>query len=247
MSAKNVIKAIVNPFDKIDDIVYEPVHAISRWIEEPLKKFEHDRKMKEQKQAVELEMEKKRLEAEIREQDKKSTAELQLMVKEREAEIQQMIDEHKANNLDRLVESIKRYQIDLGKASQEIIRNIGLMSIELRKIANEMVLEKTKQYIAIQDEAKNKSNEELRQAKSDFGDDPVIYENLVKQILDERRAMVDNASKFITALADDMKKINDTTNQLAQNSNDILTKVLDRAIPVAIPVDNTTSVLLDNK
>lgn len=247
MSTENIIRAIVNPFDKIDDIVYEPIHAISKWIEEPLKKFEHNRKMAEQRQAADIEMENKRLEAEIREQDKKSTAELRLMVEEREAEIQQMIDEHKANNLDRLVESIKRYQIDLGTASQEIIKSIGLMSIELREKANEMVLEKTKQYIAIQDEVKSKSNEELRQAKSDFGDDPIIYGDLVKQILDERRTMVDNASKFITALADDIKTINDTTNQLAQNSNDILTKVLDRAIPVAIPVDNTTGVLLEKK
>ena len=247
MSAENVIRAIVNPFDKIDDIVYEPVRAISRWIEEPLKKFEHNRKLQEQKQSADIEMEKKRLDAEIREQDKKSTAELQLMVQEREAEIKQMIDEHKANNLDRLVDSIKRYQIDLGTASQEIIRNIGLMSIELREKANAMVLEKTKEYIAIQDEAKSKSNEELRQAKEDFGDDPVIYGDLIKQILDERRTMVDEARKFITALAADLEKINDTTTQLSQNSNDILTKVLDRALPFAIPADNTTGVLLEKK
>lgn len=247
MGAEGIINSILNPFDKIDDIVYEPVRAISRWIEEPLKSFDHKRKMAEQRQTADIEMEKMQLEAEIREHDRRSTAELQCEMKKRDAEIQQMIDDHKAANLDRLVESIKRYQIELGTASQEIIKNIGLMNIELRERANTMVLEKTKQYVAIQDEAKSKSNEELRQAKADFGDDPVIYGDLVKQILEERRIMINNASQFIIALSDDLKRLNETTDDLARNSNKTLEKVLDRAAPISVPIDDTTAVLLEKK
>ena len=61
-------------------------------------------------------------------------------------------DELKRNNA--LVEAIKQYQLDLSQASQECVRQIGLMSLELREKANNLVIEKTKEYTALQDKSK---------------------------------------------------------------------------------------------
>lgn len=64
------------------------------------------------------------------------------------AEIDQMIIQQEDERRDRLVECIKRYQIDLANAAQDIVNSIGLMSLELREKANQLVFEKTKDYRA---------------------------------------------------------------------------------------------------
>ena len=40
------ISEFLGMFDKLDDIIYEPIKAISAWTQEPLKKFETDRQQK---------------------------------------------------------------------------------------------------------------------------------------------------------------------------------------------------------
>ena len=126
---------------KIDDMLYRPVDAVCKFIEEPLNFFEHRRNLKAMDRAA-----KRQQEAELAVFTARKEAELQADQKRWDAEINEMIAEQEARRRNELVESIKRYQIELATASREIVNSIGLMSIELRRQANDLVQERTAVY-----------------------------------------------------------------------------------------------------
>lgn len=236
--------ALLDMFDKLDDIIYKPVEAVCEWTKEPLKKWEHKRNMETQAQNIEAaerekaaaraheeamaqqtadnEMAQKKLDQELTEQERASvTADLEARAKidadirRWNAEIDQMILQQEDERRDRLVECMKRYQIDLANAARDIVNSIGLMSLELRAKANEMVLEKTKEYRALQDESKNQSLIELKEVKEMFfNDDPDTYKIMVSNIMEERRSAIDLAGRFIVELSEDMKRLNQNTDDL---------------------------------
>ena len=45
--------AVLDMFDKLDDIIYKPVETVCDWIKEPLRTFEHRREMKRQQMNIE--------------------------------------------------------------------------------------------------------------------------------------------------------------------------------------------------
>lgn len=44
-------------FDKLDDIIYKPIEAITDWAREPLKRWEHKRELEEQTTLINAETE----------------------------------------------------------------------------------------------------------------------------------------------------------------------------------------------
>lgn len=236
--------ALLDMFDKLDDIIYKPVEAICEWTKEPLRKWEHKRQFDSEaqriaatehenaearaheifmaQQAADIEEARKRLDQELTEQERASvTADIEararIAAEERRwfADIDQMIAEQEDARRDRLVESIKRYQIDLANAARDIVNSIGLMSLELREKANEMVLEKTKEYRALQDESKKQSLIELQEVKEMFFEsDPDTYKLMVSNIMEERRSAVELAGRFIVELSEDIKRLNANTDEL---------------------------------
>lgn len=134
--------AVLDMFDKLDDIIYKPVETVCDWIKEPLRTFEHRREMKRQqmnieateranaaarahelnlsRQAAENDAAQKRLDQELIEEERESIradlearAKIDADIRRWNTEIDQMILEQEDARRDRLVECIKRYQIDL--------------------------------------------------------------------------------------------------------------------------------------
>ena len=182
--------AVLDMFDKLDDIIYKPVETVCDWIKEPLRTFEHRREMKRQqmnieateranaaarahelnlsRQAAENDAAQKRLDQELIEEERESIradlearAKIDADIRRWNTEIDQMILEQEDARRDRLVECIKRYQIDLANATTDIVENIGMMSLELREKANELVQQKTESYIEMQKKAETAAMERL--------------------------------------------------------------------------------------
>ncbi|MBQ8724426.1 MAG: hypothetical protein IJY74_01985, partial [Oscillospiraceae bacterium] len=214
---------------------------------------QHSQQMAASRQAADAVAADKRLESELRKEELKAQnaaikeqGEIQAQIRKWNAEIDQMISEQEDARRDKLVESIKRYQIDLANASRDIVNSIGLMSLELREKAHNMVLEKTKEYKAIQDEAKKQSMLELKEAKDMFFiDDPDTYAMLRDHIFEERSTMVDMAGRFITELSEDIKRLNENCDYLMRegmkNVNANL-KPLANALNVEAKIGNTDDV-----
>lgn len=230
-------------FDKLDDIIYKPVEAVCEWTKEPLKKWEHKRNMETQAQNIEAaerekaaaraheeamaqqtadnEMAKKKLDQELTEQERASvTADLEARAKidadirRWNAEIDQMILQQEDERRDRLVECIKRYQIDLANAARDIVNSIGIMSIELRERANKLVLEKTKEYIAIQDKAKDDAMNRLEEIGTRFANNERVRIRMEDSVINNMDSIINQADKFITEIAEDFKRLNQNTDDL---------------------------------
>ena len=260
---------VLDMFDKIDDIVYEPVSAISDWIKQPLKSFEHKREMKSKEQdariqkemmdkqaeietkareqAAKLSEQEQRLQMEKAEHDQRlnldrnrEVAEIDAQVRRWNAEIDQMINENEDARRDKLVESIKNYQITLSKAVVEISNEIGNMSLELRERAQDFVKTKTQEYIAMQDDIKKKCKEEMIEMKEMFfEDDPETYRMMVGNIIEERKSSIDLANRFIAELSDDIKRLNANidviTRESINNTNEYL-----KPMTAALNIENAT-------
>ena len=202
-------------FDKLDDIIYKPVEAVCDWIKEPLQVFEHKRDMARDRQREQFNENMRRLEEELAMEHEEHAAKLQFQRQKWDVEINAIIAENEAEQRDRLVEAIKNYQVQLANASRDIVESIGAMSLKLRCMANDLVLEKTQEYKKIQDEAKRQSMQELKEAKDHFFEsDQETYRMLVSDIMDERRSMVETAGKCIVELSEDLKRLNENTDNL---------------------------------
>ena len=213
-------------FDKIDDIIYKPVEAVSNWINEPLKKFEHKREMENEQNRAVIEEEKLRLEAELEQQRIRADAELAADQRRWNAEIDQMIAEQEDARRDKLVESIKRYQIDLANASRDIINSIGEMSLELRKKANELVQEKTNDYITLQKKATNDATQKLIEIGERFANNERVRIRMEDSVIDNMDAVINHANNFITELSEDIKRLNQNIDTLARESVNNINKQL---------------------
>ncbi len=226
------------------------------------RKFQHEKEMQAQnilaeaekrkhekefaQQIADNEMAKKKLEQAMTEQERASLtadyearAKVDADIRRWNAEIEQMILQQADERRDRLVECLKRYQLDLSNAAKDIVNSIGLMSLELRAKANEMVLEKTKEYRALQDESKKQSLLELKEVKEMFfNDDPDTYKIMVGEIMEERRSAIDLAGRFIVELSEDMKRLN-------QNTDDLMRMGMENANKYLAPMANGLGVKLD--
>ena len=236
--------AFLDMFDKIDDIIYKPVEAVCDWVGEPLKRWSHKRDMESVEQAARIEAEMRERETRLETQRQEDAARLQAEQRKWNADIDIMLAEQEDARRDRLVEAIKRYQIELASASRDIVNSIGVMSLELRSKANDLVLEKTQAYRALQDEAKKQSMQELKDAKEMFFEtDPDTYRVLVNDIMQERRSMVETAGKFIVELSEDLKRLNQNSDELLKMGMSAATGYLE---PMANAIGGVTNINTDN-
>ena len=208
--------AFLDMFDKLDDIIYAPVNSICEWTKEPLRRWEHKR-----------EMDTRQHEAEVEAYSAREAAKLEVDTRRWHEEINELIAENQQRRNEELVESLKRYQMDVANTTKDIVESLGQMSLDLRERANNLLQEKTREYKAIQDEAKKQSIEELAEAKEMFGEsDPETYRMMVSTIMAERKAMIDIAQNFMKELAEDFKRLNQNTDALLKMGMDNVNKYL---------------------
>lgn len=214
---------VLDMFDKLDDIIYKPVETLCDWVEEPLRKWGHEREMADAAQTAKREENMRRLDVQLEVEREEQAAKLRAQEARWNMEIQKVIDEQEAARRDQLVEAIKNYQIQLTGATKDIVESIGKMSIELRRRANDLVIEKTAAYKAIQDEAKRQSMEELKEASETFAESaPDTYHILVDQIMQERKTMVETAGRCIQELSEDLKRLNENADVLMLQGMDAI-------------------------
>jgi hypothetical protein len=87
-------------------------------VKEPLNALSAGRERKKMKETANIEMQMRKQEAELQAYNERQAAELQVDQRRWHAEIDAMIAEQESKRRDQLVESIKRYQVDLAIGSK---------------------------------------------------------------------------------------------------------------------------------
>jgi hypothetical protein len=209
-------------FDKLDDIIYAPVKAVSNWLEEPLRRMDHAREKEKAQQAAELEAWRAQEQERLRQAANQADVDLQNMA----------ADAQFARNK-AAVEAIKQYQIDLAKANAAMIENIGRMSLALRTEAQEMVNTYTERYRAQQEEALQKADARMADIQTRYADNDRVREKMEDTVIVQITSIITFADKFVGELAEDLKKINDMTDRLVGQAMDNTQEIV-RSLPIGV-------------
>lgn len=217
---------LLDMFDKLDDIVYEPVHVVCQYLCEPVKAIDAHIEMRRERKSVDIENAKKQMEADIEIQKVDANIELEAKRRKINADIDDMIAEKELNKNTAIVEAMKQYQIDLSQAVNECIYQIGNMSLELRERANNLVIEKTKEYTALQDKSKTDAKRELKEIAEEFADNERVRIKMEDVVIDQMTNMITTANSFIKELSEDMKRLNANIDILTTKGQDLVSSYL---------------------
>lgn len=228
-------------FGKLDDILYKPVETVCDYIREPLNALAAGRERKAMQAQADIQMQTLQHEAEVKAYSDRQAAELQVDQKRWNAEIDEMIAEQESKRRDKLVESIKRYQIDLATATKDIVNSIGLMSIELRRQANALVMERTQEYRKMQEEATANAMKKIEDIDQRFADNERVRLRMEDSVMNQMDAVVDAATKFIDELATDFKRLNQNTDDLMRMGMENVDKYLE-PMAKSLQLESTTQV-----
>ena len=231
-------------FGKLDDILFRPVDVVCKYLEEPLNALSAGRERKTMEKQAEIQMQLSQHEAEVRAYEERQAVELAVDQRRWNAEIDEMIAEQESKRRDQLVESIKRYQIDLATATRDIVNSIGLMSIELRRQANALVMEKTQEYRKMQNEATESAMQKIEEIDRRFAGNERVRIRMEDSVMEQMDAVVDAATRFINELADDFKRLNQNTDDLMRMGMENVNKYLE---PMAKSLQVDTNITYEPK
>ena len=203
-------------FDKLDDIIYEPIKLITDWAREPLKTREHKRDLERETNIIntnaKLEREKLELESNLRNQELELQANLSI---KKETEVHRIISEidelQKDKDFQRMKlvsESIMKYQKELTTLNVNAINAIGTMQLELREKAQDLVYNKTIRYKELQDKAIHEAGEDLEKILEKFPDNERMQDILIKAVDKRLSNVIDTAQNFLLELNEAIKLLN---------------------------------------
>ena len=203
-------------FDKLDDIVYEPMKLMTDWAREPLKSREHKRREQSADQELQREIQRKTAEQKIASEIKMKERELEANIeikKETEvvriiAEIEELKKDQDFKRMKKVSEAIVKYQKALTQLNVDTANDIGNMQIDLREKAQNLVYEKTIKYKELQDAAMKDAMDDLTRIETDFSDNEAAKKILNNAVEDRLENIINVARNFLQELNDDIRSIN---------------------------------------
>lgn len=180
-----VVLKILGMFDKVDDIIYEPIHLVCDVLRQPLKQIDvHNDKNKAEHEQI-LTMQLKRFEADL-EQDKKRR-EMELSIEQRKLnnEIDQMILDADMARGEAMVQLELKYRKEMAEAAVQLGQIIANITVEARSKLLTLYTEKEKEYLDLQSKYRMDMFETVRQLKEVFPDgsgDDIIHAEIERQL-----------------------------------------------------------------
>jgi hypothetical protein len=212
-------------FDKLDDIIYEPIKLVTDWAREPLKNNEHKRSLEK------LKLE-KRINSEIRMSEESLKTDLEIKRETEKVRIITEIDEWKKDQefsrMQKVSESIIKFQSELTKINVDAINEIGNMQLELREKAQNLVYSKTIKYKELQDIAMKDAMVDLKKIDDEFGHNKTAKNILIKAVDARLSNIIDTAHNFLLELNNDIRSLNKNIDLLTSSGQKFIERHLDQ-------------------
>lgn len=221
----NVVR-LLDFIDKLDDIIYEPVKMLCDYARQPMKDREAIREQRQLELNQKLRQEMAQFDVDLEHRRNLAAADALAYERELNEKVNDMIARSEIERNTAIVEAIKNYQLEMADAAKSISESIGRMNLDLRERAQNLIIEKTKEYKQIQTEAKKEAKEELLQVAENFAEGSKARDIMEDAICTQLKDIIDTTSNFIRTMENDMKNIyanidNITSTTLGQ-SQDIL-------------------------
>ncbi|MCM1529132.1 MAG: hypothetical protein NC093_03965 [Alistipes sp.] len=220
--------AFLDMFDKLDDIIYEPVKAICAWATEPLKRFEDKRKKEDATQQADIESAKREQETELEVRKKTQLAQLEADKKRWDADIDHLIGMQEIERNERILNAIIEYRRSMIEDAKSIAYNLSHMEMSLVAEAHELVLRKTEEYKALQEKAMHQCDDQLEEIGRRFANNERIRIKREDMILAQTEDIINAAKSFIAELNEDIKRINKNNTDRVNKATEAADKTLER-------------------
>lgn len=197
---------IFGMFDKIDDIVYEPIKLICEVLRQPLKqinihneksKAEHDRELDKQMKQFEtkLELDKKKREMEL-------TVEQRRM----EKEINQMVLDNDLHRREDMVQLEIKYRREMAEAATQLAQIMADIQADTRNKIFSLYTEKTNEYLQVQQKMENNLYNNVDRMKKLFPDEKGA-EKIMDYTFKQFEEIAQSSSDFAKSMNTDMTKV----------------------------------------
>lgn len=206
MAKVKAVPKIFGMFDKIDDIVYEPIKLVCDILRQPLNKIEARNEKKKAEDNQELVKQLKQFEVDL-ELDKKQR-EMQLSIDERrmEEEINQMIQDNDLQRREDMVQLEMKYRKEMAEAAAQLAQIMANMQVETRSKILVLYAEKEKEYLDLQDKYKKQMFDTVKSLRETFPDG--TGEDFIKdEVKTQLKNISERSSAFSKLMNEDMKNV----------------------------------------
>lgn len=197
MSVGKTVCKIFGMFDKVDDIVYEPIKLICDVIRQPLNAANdtHSQKLKMKLQKFENDLEMERKEREMK-----------LTVEERKLneEINEMIRDNQLARSKEMIDLEKQYRLEMVEAAQKLAATLTNISTDAREKILSLYNEKKKEYLDLQDREKASMMATVKEMKEIFPDSTA---EIAAVCVEQLKIIVKNSNEFSALLNRDMENV----------------------------------------
>ena len=206
MAAAKVIGKILGMFDKVDDIVYEPIKLLCDALRQPLKQIDERNKKIKAEHDQELIKQLKQFEANLELDKKKREMELTVDQRRMEEEINQMILDNDLHRREDMVQLEMKYRKEMAEAAAQLAQIMANMQVETRSKILALYTEKEKGYLDIQSKYKQEMFKTVNSLKETFPDgtgDDIIKDEVKTQL----KNISERSVSFSKLMNEDMKKV----------------------------------------
>lgn len=224
------IGKIFGMFDKLDDIVYEPIKLLCDALRQPLIQINADNERKKAEQELELAKQVQQYEVELEIYRKKQEMQLSADERKMEEEINQIIFDHELQRREDMVQLEMQYRKEMAEAATQLTQIIANMKVETRSEILALYMEKEKEYLDLQAKYKNQMLDTVKSLREAFPDG--TGEDLIKdEVKIQLRNISERSSAFSKLLNKDMEKLFGSIDDEMKEITGLATKYFQPAEP----------------
>lgn len=202
-----------------------PLGVLEDWAKEPLKHWENAREQSNRNREVERQIRQQTgvetVKSELRRKEAEHNASLEIRMQTEiariNAETEQWAKDQEFQRMKDVAEAVIHYREKLTELQLNTIHAIGNMDIELRAKAQNLILTKTREYKALQDQAQKDAEEEFERILNKFSGNERILDIMINSAQKKLASVIDSTSLFLVGLNEDIQKMNHNIDMIAQS------------------------------
>lgn len=236
---------------KVFKAVTGPLGVLEDWATEPLKRWENERDQKNRDREIERIIREETgvdtVKTELRIKEDKHKADLEIRMQTEinriNAETEQWTKDKEFERMKDVAEAVPRYRERLVELQLNTIRAIGDMDIELRAKAQNLILTKTKEYKALQDQAHHDAVAEFERILEKFSGNERIMDIMITSAQKKLASVIESTSQFIVGLNEDIQKMTHSIDLITQSGQVFIDRQIESQFNIlSLPSQNSKSI-----
>lgn len=227
--------SILSAVGKVFKTISGPLGILEDWATEPLKRWENNRDQANLDRDVEREIRRQTgvetVKSELRRQEAEHNTNLEIRMQTEiariNAETEQWTKDQEFQRMKDVAEAVTHYRERLTELQLNTIRAIGNMDIELRAKAQDLILSKTREYKALQDQAQKDAEAEFERILDKFSGNERIMDIMITNAQKKLASVIEGTSQFLLGLNEDIQKMNHNIDTITQSGQDFIDRQIE--------------------